>query len=1143
MKKPHRDDEKPGDALGSAKPPKAATAKASASKNDQQDTTTSILQQEKAASLISPRITAIRGKGKLKGATCVIPSSGGVSLPDSQEAEEGVSTNKAPATTTRGLRQPRVDLETKHQIDSGRKHAPTPGAAHSPVVPKGLASNVASRRGLRSKPKKTAAPGPKMMPTEDMEPSRGPNEAVSVDDSARSTDLFQQFEDFHQEESLKAKVRQEDALLPTSTQATGFQMGSNVRQGAHSVDLFQQFEDFHQEESLKVKVRQEDALLPTSSQTPGFQAVSNVRQEDPLLPVQEFSDVREEEALVVPSISRTPPDTTGLAVASLVQDEPSIRMLPNAQEVDLEQQRELVQKQRRKTFRTITIAVAGLLLLVVGIVLLVVYVVIRPNDTNKNTEAFTPTTPTPSSSPTQAPTMFSFFVQSLLPSFSQDAIYSNPNSPQARALEWVVNDPNFTSYQEWRVLQRFALATIFYATEGETWYNATHWLSYNVSECEWFSPSSSSFFCLGGINGSPIQQTQCSLSFGWEDYPLYEGDTGRFQSLSLPSSGLKGSLPAEVGLLTSLRIFDLSNNKLKGSIPSSIGELTSLQDVRLNANMLDSIPSELGLLSNMTQLNLGNNQINSLPNMMGQWTALKHLYMEENNIGGSLPSELGLMTSLDKLHLFRNKLSILSIPTEMGQMTLRELLLAENNLPATIPSELGLLQSLTSLDIIGTRGIDSSYSYFEGFYEYEYGDGGHKWSGTIPTELGLLQSLQSLRLDRGYLTGTIPSELGSMSSLWHFLLRDNMLQGQIPSELGGLNVEQLDLSLNQLTAGLPSEFGSIFELQILAVSSNQISGPLPSDLGRLSGMLTMMVSGITACSEAYRRKLDSCTYGKACGGVQAMYFDSNLFTGQIPSEFGALNLQTLNLSLNDQLTGTLPQNFCLIDDGTSLLYDCSLELCGCACNCSNGSWMGPTTAAPEPVTNMEPFIPSEGTTQIIVEPQLEFGFLDGIQIREPSTEELAGLMDQTSLFYTELLEKVYSNLEWCEAVLVGNETNTADTDWPIKVNFDVHAFFTNDTTIPTVDEVVAVFESANYYESKCTRVHCPSCFGGWNLQLHGGAAILSYFIPLFSSTTWYLDFTVNFLWESLSIFNIFSDPANVKYSRGNPASSRNNILA
>ena len=50
----------------------------------------------------------------------------------------------------------------------------------------------------------------------------------------------------------------------------------------------------------------------------------------------------------------------------------------------------------------------------------------------------------------------------------------------------------------------------------------------------------------------------------------------------------------------------MSNNRLTGSIPAELGDLSSLQQLNLHTNQLSGdIPSALGNLANLTRLRIG----------------------------------------------------------------------------------------------------------------------------------------------------------------------------------------------------------------------------------------------------------------------------------------------------------------------------------------------------------------------------------------------------------------------------------------------------------------------------------------------------------------------------------------------------------
>lgn len=78
--------------------------------------------------------------------------------------------------------------------------------------------------------------------------------------------------------------------------------------------------------------------------------------------------------------------------------------------------------------------------------------------------------------------------------------------------------------------------------------------------------------------------------------------------LDLSSRGLKGSLPAEVRLLSRLEVLDLSNNYFTG-LPAEVGQLKELRQLDLSDNKFTGLPHELGNLQNLEVLDLRGNNI------------------------------------------------------------------------------------------------------------------------------------------------------------------------------------------------------------------------------------------------------------------------------------------------------------------------------------------------------------------------------------------------------------------------------------------------------------------------------------------------------------------------------------------------------
>lgn len=71
-------------------------------------------------------------------------------------------------------------------------------------------------------------------------------------------------------------------------------------------------------------------------------------------------------------------------------------------------------------------------------------------------------------------------------------------------------------------------------------------------------------------------------------------------------------IPEEVGLLTNLKVLDLSANSLK-SLPNSIGFLNSLEEINLTKNSLTELPKTLGGLPHLKSIEANRNPLKDIP--------------------------------------------------------------------------------------------------------------------------------------------------------------------------------------------------------------------------------------------------------------------------------------------------------------------------------------------------------------------------------------------------------------------------------------------------------------------------------------------------------------------------------------------------
>ncbi|CAB9530795.1 Leucine Rich Repeat [Seminavis robusta] len=245
------------------------------------------------------------------------------------------------------------------------------------------------------------------------------------------------------------------------------------------------------------------------------------------------------------------------------------------------------------------------------------------------------------------------------------------------------------------------------------------------------------------------------------------------ENLELLGNGLAGTLPEELGLLTSLKYIRLGKDNIGGTIISQFGSLPKLWGLHLfGSHLTGTIPSELGSLSNTLKgfAVQGNFLSGSLPSELWQLRELKELRIGNNplelsipnhvhkympkfrviyaarltTLDGSLPTTLGLLTGLSHFNIEENVVTGLLL-SELATLTSLGSIIAKNNqLTGSLHSEYGLFRSLASLDLRGNMGMVSPFP---------------------PQLANLNESLELLDLEDTSITGNIPKKLCGLESL------------------------------------------------------------------------------------------------------------------------------------------------------------------------------------------------------------------------------------------------------------------------------------------------------------------------------------------------------------------------------------------
>ena len=288
--------------------------------------------------------------------------------------------------------------------------------------------------------------------------------------------------------------------------------------------------------------------------------------------------------------------------------------------------------------------------------------------------------------------------------YSEGSLADEQSAPH-KAFEWIYLNPVPVSDE--RLVQRWALATFYLATNGDAWINNKGWMS-SLNECEWFGVAcidddvSKLILEQNHIVGEIPQEMGALgrslyvLALGNEadtpmasknqfarPIPSYLSELRYLTHLNLEGVGFTSTIPADLfSSWTHLQSLDLSNNNMNGAIPKSIKNLKSLESLRLGYNNFGgSIVSEIGELSSLKDLSLEANFrenssgkrgfITTIPTALGKLTNLKILNLASNALSGQLPMQLGNLISLEQMKLSNNFFEK-QLPSSLGKLQMLE---------------------------------------------------------------------------------------------------------------------------------------------------------------------------------------------------------------------------------------------------------------------------------------------------------------------------------------------------------------------------------------------------------------------------------------------------------------------------------------
>mmetsp|Transcript_4608 Transcript_4608/g.8543 ORF Transcript_4608/g.8543 Transcript_4608/m.8543 type:complete len:395 (-) Transcript_4608:107-1291(-) len=360
-----------------------------------------------------------------------------------------------------------------------------------------------------------------------------------------------------------------------------------------------------------------------------------------------------------------------------------------------------------------------------------------------------------------------FMVTTIVSFFSE--AFSDSQSPQYRAAIWAADVAPVESTE--RMISRYALATFYFALNGDDWDKcgrgstdcdlSEEWLTAE-NECDWYAVE-----CRDPVNG---------------DYTVEEIF---FRPHGIQSTNMRGTLPFDVSLLSSLTVFIISREPISGPFPDW-STLTTLEQVLLNNNELEgSFPAYiLEQNPSLRMLHLSGNFFEGPLPVFPVSDTLQDLRIDNNNFTGSIVSDISNLRTIKSLYLDNNELSG-EVPEALYDLTdLTTLRLGNNTgLAGIVSTNIGKLSNLIRFNAANTS-----------------------MGGALPEELFLLTELKTLNLGVGSFAGPLPESFSNLINLEAAILHTNSFTGTIPSGFANLAMlETLELHGNDLTGTVPTE--------------------------------------------------------------------------------------------------------------------------------------------------------------------------------------------------------------------------------------------------------------------------------------------------------------------------------------------------